>query len=620
MVSNTEIRDGSEKKTAPYVPEERWTIAQRSGDFQGIAARFGISPVMARLIRNRGVKGDEAVRRFLNGNLSDLEDPLGLNGILKAAKMLHSHILTGKKIRVIGDYDIDGICATYILTEGLEKAGACVDYAIPDRIQDGFGLNIRLVEKAAADGIEVILTCDNGIAAAEQIRFAKECGISVIVTDHHEPPFRTLENGERSYILPDADVLVDPKKPDCGYPNKDLCGAALAWKLMYVYESVYGMGFASDHLPPVGSCPFTLSMLPFAAFATVGDVMHLTGENRILVKTGLEMLQDTDHPGLRALIRSCALDDQKLSCYHIGFVLGPCLNASGRLDSAVRSVELMRTKDPLRAEELAAQLRAINEERKEITETGAARAFELIDQSDLGMDRVLVVYLPGIHESVAGIIASRIKERYNKPVLVFTDSEDPDVLKGSGRSIEAYPMFDSLNEASDLFVKFGGHEMAAGASVRRSDLDKLRRKLNETCTLMEDDLKKQVRIDMELPFRWVTETFVDELELLEPTGNGNRRALFVLRDVRLCRMWIVGREKKIAKLLLEDAQGQRIEGILFDGMDRLEELLVRKGGAAAVERLKLGQPSGLTLTMTYHASVNEFRGLRTPQVIIQNFY
>lgn len=613
-----------------YREQEKWVEIRKSGDFEAIGRRFGVSPVAARILRNRDITSDEEIRRYLFGTLHDLDDPLQLDSALDAARLLRAKILSESRIRIIGDYDVDGVCATYILYDTLRADGACVDYEVPDRIRDGFGLNVRLIEDAYRAGVDTILTCDNGIAAVDAVARAKDLGMTVILTDHHEPNFHDLEDGTREYRLPDADLIVDPKKPGCRYPNKDLCGASVAWKLMHIYECMYLLqedeasskeSTGNDSpvfMRSVEDCPLTLRHLPYAAIATVTDVMKLTGENRILVRRGLEMLPDIEDAGMRALITQTGIAGRSLGCYDIGFILGPCLNAGGRLDSAMRPIALLTQKDPASALHLAGELAELNAERKNMTQQGTKQACGLIESGSMLDDRILIVYLPGIHESVAGIIASKIKDTYNRPVLVLTDSEDPDLLKGSGRSIEAYNMFEGLTALRDLFVKFGGHAMAAGVSLRKERLDELRLRINENCLLTDEDLVKKVRIDMRLPLSYITEDFVESLRILEPFGPGNRSPLFAQSNLKILQMRILGEKRNAVRFLLEDS-GTRMEALWFGDASVMEQYLAQKGGAQALARLKLGAENDLRLAVTYQPQINEFRGLRTLQIHIVNY-
>ncbi len=618
-----------------YRPAQRWTQLVRGGNAR-IAELFGINPLTARIILNRGLSTEEEIRRYLYGTLEDMDDPLLLDQISEAAALLHEKIMQNRHIRVIGDYDADGICSAYILCNAIRKAGGNVSFDIPNRISDGFGMSLRLIEEAYSDGVDTIITCDNGIAQINETARAKELGMTVIITDHHEPNYTLTQDQEKEFHLPDADVIVDPKKPGCSYPNKSLCGAGVAWKLMHVYESRYMMGEAyhgartastgasgnpdgaRTALLPVTQCPVTMENLPFAALATVTDIMKLQGENRILVKNGLRMLSSTDNIGMKALIASNSLSGKDLTTYHIGFIIGPSLNASGRLDTAKRAISLLLESDPEKAAREAEELTNLNRMRKEMTETGKKAALDRIESSDLVNDRVLIVYLEGIHESVAGIIASKVKENYHRPVMVFTDTEDPGHLKGSGRSIEEYNMHAELSKVSDVFVKFGGHPMAAGATIQRDRLEELRRRLNENCTLTEEDLKEKIQIDAAPPLSYMTEDLAADLSLLEPVGTGNRAPMFGASQVEILRLKLIGQDKNIVRLLVKD-QTCRMEAIYFNDSDGFLAYLTEKYGEAQVENLMNGRADNIKLTLAYRFEINEFRGTRTPQMQIAHF-
>lgn len=593
---------------------EKWFVAAKRADFQAIAEKFGIDPVTARLIRNRNVIGDESIEEYLKGGLERLHPPELLNGCAEAAKLLQGKIRSGKKIRIIGDYDIDGVNATYILYCGLKRLGADVDYEIPDRMKDGYGLNINLIDLACREGIDTILTCDNGIAAMDQVFHARKLGLTVIVTDHHEPLFRDSQriqdansgDEKREWILPPADVLINPKLPDCTYPYKKLCGAGVAWKLIQVFYKMSGIDPSE-----------ALEFLPFAAIATVGDVMDLDGENRIIVKHGLEALPHTKNPGLRALIRAAGLEGVKLTAYHIGFLIGPCINASGRLDTAKRSLKLLLEEEPEMAAQLAEELKSLNDERKDLTAKGVEQAVHLIETTSLRQDRVLVVYLPDCHESVAGIIAGRIRERYYRPVFVLTDGQD--CVKGSGRSIEAYSMFEEMVKCQDLFLKFGGHPMAAGLSLEKQKLDEFRRRINENCVLTQEDLCEKIMIDVPMPIHYITEGLIEELHLLEPYGKGNAKPLFAEKDLRLQKAMVLGKNRNVLKFLVYNQTGTAMEAMYFGDIARLQGYLADKYGSVQVERLFQGRENHITLSVTYYPEINEFRDRRTKQIVIQNY-
>ncbi len=575
---------------------EKWFVSAKRADFQEIGRKFGIDAVTARLIRNRDVVGDEAVREYLYGSRKDLYAPQLMKDCRKTAEILKEKITEKKKIRVIGDYDIDGVNATCILYKGLIRCGAEADVEIPDRMKDGYGLNKNLIQYAYEEGIDTILTCDNGIAAVDEIAEAKCLGMTVLITDHHELQER----------IPAADAIVNPKQPECTYPYKSLCGAAVAYKLMICLYELCGI--------PVEE---TDAFIEFAAIATVGDVMDLTGENRILVKEGLKMINQTSNRGLKALIRANGLEDAQISSYHIGFVLGPCINASGRLDTAKRALELLLAEDDAVAEDLAHTLKELNDERKDMTQQGVAQAIELIEEGVLKEDKVLVVYLPDCHESLAGIIAGRIRERYHKPVFVLTDAADS--LKGSGRSIETYNMFAEMSKCAELFTKFGGHPMAAGLSLPRENMEAFHKKINENSVLTEDDFIPKVTIDVPMPISYITERLVEELGLLEPFGKGNTKPLFAEKSLNILSARILGKNRNVIKLQVLGAAGTVMEAMYFGDVERFQEYLREKFGHTETEKLFQGRENAVTLSLAYYPGINEFRGNRTLQIVIQSY-
>lgn len=584
---------------------ERWVLLRKGADFEAIGKKYQISPRLACLIRNRDVIGEEAVDRYLNGTISDLYDGMLMKDMDKAIDILKEKILEDKKIRVIGDYDIDGVNATYILLEGLERLGADVDSDIPDRISDGYGLNRHLVERAYEAGVDTLITCDNGIAAADEIAYGKEMGMTVIVTDHHEVPFDE-QDGEKRYRIPPADAVMDPKQPDCLYPFKGLCGAAVAYKLMEaLWES---MGKDSADLD---------DLIENVAIATIGDVMDLEDENRIFVKEGLQMLRRTKNPGLKALIECTGIDKNSLNSYHIGFVLGPCINASGRLDTAKRALELLRAGTQKEADILAGDLKALNDSRKDMTEEAVKQAEEQVETTTISKDKVLVVYLPDCHESLAGIVAGRIRENYYKPVFVLTDAEEG--VKGSGRSIDGYHMYEELNKCKELLTKFGGHRLAAGLSLPKENVGKFREMLNKNCTLTEEEMKEKVTIDMEMPFGCVTEGLVKELELLEPFGKGNTKPVFAARDVTLLGARILGKNRNVLKLQVQDVNGCRIEAMLFHHADDFLGKLEEQYGKTEVEALLKGRGRQIRISMTYYPDINEYMGKKTPRIVVTHY-
>ena len=569
---------------------ERWVVTAKRADFNEIGRRFSIDPVIARLIRNRDVTGDEAIRQYLYGGLEELGKPEDMKGMREAGEILMKKIRQGCPVRIIGDYDIDGVASSCILIRGLRRLGVRVDVRIPDRIRDGYGLNESLVRQAAEDGCDTILTCDNGIAAAEQIALAKELGLTAIVTDHHEIPFEEREDGERAYLLPPADAVINPKQPDCPYPFKGLCGAGVAFQLI---RYLYGLAGIPDREQE--------EFLELAAIATVGDVMDLQGENRILVKEGLKRLRKTENPGLQELIRQNALEPDQVDVYHIGFVIGPCLNASGRLDTARRALALLMEEDRAEAARLAGDLKALNESRKEMTVRGAEEAMEMVETTSLKEDRVLVVYLPDCHESLAGIIAGRLKEHYHRPSFVLTRTEEG--VKGSGRSIEQYSMYEELCRCRELLTRFGGHPMAAGISLEEKNLPLFRKKLNELCTLTEKDLMPKITIDVPMPIRYVSRELLDQMELLRPFGKGNSRPLFAEKGLQVLNPRIFGKNRNVVKMQIADESGCIMDGVYF-------------GDGEAFTAYAKVHPR---MSLAYYPTVNSYRGKETLQITVTNY-
>ena len=572
---------------------ETWFVAMKKADFNGIAEKYQISPIIARLMRNRDVIGDEAIDFYLNGTVEDLYDGLLMKDMDRAVDILKEKIEEGKKIRVIGDYDIDGVNATYILQQGLAGLGADVDTDIPDRIKDGYGLNQMLIDRALEDDVDTIITCDNGIAALNEIAYGKENGMTIVVTDHHEVPYLE-ENGEKKYLLPPADAVVDPHRADCEYPFKGLCGAAVAYKLVEVLYRVSGKPEQEvEHLQE--------SLMENVAIATIGDVMDLVGENRVFVKKGLELLKTTKNEGLHALMQCTGVDTANLNTYHIGFVIGPCINAGGRLDTAKRALELLNASNRREAVTLAADLKELNDSRKEMTEEGVEEAVRQIESSSWKDDQVLVVYLPECHESIAGIIAGRIKERYYRPTFVLTKGETG--VKGSGRSIEAYDMFAEMSRCRELFTKFGGHKLAAGLSLEEEKVEVFRKRINELADLTEEDLQMKVSIDMRLPFPYINEELIHELKILEPFGKGNGKPLFAESKLRVIQPRIFGKNRNVLKCRLEDQQGNQMEAVYFGEVEDCLRQMEKKQ----------------IMSFTYYPSINEYMGRRTIQLTIVNY-
>ena len=594
--------------------EEKWMVSAKRADFNAIAERFGIDPVTARLMRNRDLITEDQMEAYLHPSLNDLHDPRLLGGAEKAARLLKDKIGEGKKIRIIGDYDIDGVNATYILYRCLQYAGADVDFEIPDRMKDGFGLNRKLIELAFDEGADTILTCDNGISAVDEIAYAKQLGMTVIITDHHEPRYEEDERG-KTFIYPPADVIVDPAMQDNHYPYPHICGAVVAWKVMYLL-----LEFCSQNLGGSRSArDYWLDFLPFAAFATVGDVMDLRNENRSIVSLGLKAMEDTDNEGMIALMEECGLRSGTLTAYHFGFILGPCINAGGRLDTAKRSLRLLLAEDPQEAAVLARELHRLNELRKDMTEKGIEQACEMIDGGMLHDNRVFVIYLKDCHESVAGIIAGKVRERYYRPVIILTDAQEEGFLKGSGRSIETFPMYDALVKCDDLLEKYGGHPMAAGVTIRKDRLEDFRRRINETCTLTAEDLTRKVVIDLVMPLGYIREDLVEELSLLEPFGKGNEKPLFAERHLRLRSCDVIGKNRNVLRFQVQTEEGVRMKALYFGGADAMLHYLKLRFGEAEVDRLRMGRPSRIMISVLYYPGVNEWRGNKELQIVIQGY-
>lgn len=568
---------------------EKWMVYNKKADFQKIGSEFGIDPVIARLIRNRDIQDMKEIRSYLYGTLAEIPSPWKMKDMERAVQILQKKITQKKKIRIIGDYDIDGVTATCILLKGLKRLNANVDTYIPDRVKDGYGMHEQLIDKALEDGIDTILTCDNGIAAAAEIEYAKKEGLTVIVTDHHDIPFRDTEDG-RIWIIPKADAVVNPKQNDCLYPNKNICGTVVAWKLIWaLYER---LGIDSDEI---------WDFLELAAIATVGDVMDLQGENRIIVKEGLKKLSSTSFEGLKALICVNNLEGAEITAYHVGFVIGPCINASGRLDTAARSLELLLADNMEDAMKLADDLYDLNQSRKAMTEQGKEQAIQSIEENNLGKDRVLVVYLPDCHESLAGIIAGRIREAYNKPVFVLTKGADG--VKGSGRSIEAYSMYEELVKCSDLLTQFGGHPMAAGLSMEEKNVELFRRRLNDNCTLTEQDLIPQIMIDVPMPISYLSKKLTEQLKVLEPFGKGNSKPLFAQKNLRAVGIRVLGRNRNVAKMLLIDENGIKMDAVYFGEAQEFVDFVQAHD----------------TISVTYYPEINVFQGRENLQVVIKNY-
>ena len=585
----------------------KWMMKRIGADYGTLSKKLGVDPVLVRLMVNRGLSTYEEMEEYLHPTLDCFPDPHLFADMENACELLLEAIDEGVKIRVVGDYDVDGIMSTYILITAIKEAGGNVDYAVPDRMIDGYGINPDMVRSAYDQGVRFIITCDNGIAAAPAVNLAKELGMTVVVTDHHEVPFELEDDGvTKKQILPNADAVVDPKREDCSYPFKGICGAQVAWKLVEVLYEFIGMEKEESD-----------KFLQFAAIATVCDVMELKGENRATVYHGIKAIEGTSNVGLRALIARTELSEKSLSCYHLGFVIGPCLNASGRLDTAAKAIELLMEENQAKALAMANELVELNSERKAMTQTGIDKARKLIESTEISKDRVLVIYIPELHESLAGIVAGRIRESYNKPVLVITDAEDG--AKGSGRSIPAYNMFEELTAVKDIFTKYGGHPMAAGISLPKDKIDELRSRLNENCKLTEDDMQEVINIDCDMPLGYITEELVDSIDLLAPFGTGNSKPLFALKDIPVRQATYIGKEGQYLRLVLGTEKGQNLTALMFRNVPEFEDSVREKYGESNLQALFSGRDTGVKMDIVYEPSINEFRGQRSVQILIEQF-
>ncbi len=590
---------------------EKWYVAAKKADFDKWAQEFNISPVLARILRNRDLVDKKDIQKFLYGTIDDCYSPWLLKDMDKAVEILLDAIQEGKFIRVIGDYDVDGICSAYILTTGLRAMGARVDTAIPHRIHDGYGLNEHLIQEAHEDGVELIITCDNGIAAASQIAWAKELGIDVIVTDHHEVPF-VEEEGVRQEVLPDALAVIDPKQEQCEYPFPSICGAVVAYKV------VQALGEAKNNAEMQNHDLQSLldELLEFAALATVCDVMELKDENRIIVKEGLKRIRNSQNAGLRALIEVNQIEPEKIVAYHLGFVIGPCLNATGRLDTAKRALELLQSTTKVEAMSAARELKDLNDQRKEMTLKGIEEAEDYIAEHHIEQDKVMLIYLPQVHESLAGIIAGRIRERYHHPVFILTKSEEG--VKGSGRSIDTYHMYEEMTAVKQYFTKYGGHKLAAGLSMREEDIEDLRKALNEHATITEEDFIPKVHIDVPMPMEYATEALAEQLELLEPFGVGNPKPLFAQKDVTLVSGFKMGANKSFAKFRGRTPEGRPVQMVYFGDLDRFGAFLNEKYGAGSEIALYDGVGE-FPVSVVYQLGLNTYRGKTELQFVMQNY-
>ena len=584
----------------------KWFLATKKAEFDEIGKKYGISPVLARIIRNRDIIEDADMERYLHGSLEDLYDGSLMQDMDRAVAIIKDKIREEKSIRIIGDYDVDGICSTYILKQGLMLCGGKVDAVIPHRVKDGYGINESLIEEAHKDNIDTIITCDNGIAAAKPLEYAASLGMTCVVTDHHEIPYE-MEGEEKQFCLPPAAAVVDPKREDCSYPFKKICGAVVAWKfVLKLWEGVQINETKKREL------------LEFAGIATVCDIMELLDENRIIVKEALKSMANSANAGLRALIRVHDLNPAKLSAYHIGFVIGPCFNATGRLDSAEKTLELLECNNDREAIFLAAELKKMNESRKDMTEKAVDEAVQIVEEKEMWKDKVMVIYLPKCHESLAGIVAGRIKEKYARPTIVLTNGEE--CVKGSGRSIDAYSMYEELSKCKELFLKYGGHKMAAGLSLEEDKVAVLQKVLNENCSLKEEDMEEKIVIDVPMPLSFVTKDFLKQLELLEPFGVGNAKPIFAQKNITFLSMQKMGKNKNMAKFSVSDEEGKRFTLVLFRDLEQFLESVEQKYGSKTLQDF-VGNRAGVAVKMNviYYPSINEFRGAQELQFVIQHW-
>ncbi|NRY60102.1 single-stranded-DNA-specific exonuclease RecJ [Clostridium beijerinckii] len=585
---------------------ERWFIKNIKADYKYISKKYALSELVSRLIVNRNIVSDEMIRSYINPDFDKFHEAREMKDLEKSVDILHEKIKSQNKIRIVGDYDVDGVISIYILYSALKRCNANVDYEIPDRIKDGYGININIIRQAKEDGVDTILTCDNGISAIDQIKYAKELGITVIVTDHHDIPFVEKENNVREFISLSADAVVNPKQSECNYKFKQLCGAGVAFKLVEVLYETFNIDKKECY-----------KFIEFLAIATVCDVVDLVDENRIFVKKGLELINSTTNLGLQELIRECELTEKTLSVYHLGFIIGPCINASGRLDSPKRGLKLLLSDDEEEAVRLAKELVKLNEERKDMTMKGVEAAVEIIEKSGMINNKVFVIYIPDIHESLAGIIAGRIKEKYNVPTLVITKAEHG--VKGSGRSIEEYNMFEELIKCKDLLEKFGGHPMAAGFSLKEENIDEFRRRLNENTILKDEDLLRKVTIDSVLPLDAINYDVINDLERLEPFGKSNSKPLFAEKNINLLRATILGKNRNVLKLKLKTKLNKALDAIYFGDIEKFEEEVSNKYGNEELQKLYNGEYNHVNLDLVFYPSINEYNGNTSIQVIIQNY-
>lgn len=581
---------------------EKWLLRNRKVDLKAMSEKYKISQLICKLIVNRDITDENIINSYINPIYENLHSPKTMKDINNAVDIIKRKIQDNNKIRIIGDYDVDGIISVFILYTALKKCGANVDYEIPDRIKDGYGINENIVKAAYDEGVDTIITCDNGISAIDQIQYAKDLGLTVIVTDHHDVPF-VEEDGVRTFISSQADAIINPKQIECEYEFKSICGAGVAFKLI---ESLY-----EELSIDKKEC---YKLIEFVAIATVCDVVDLIDENRIFVKNGLEMLNNSENIGIKALKKACGLEDKEITAYHLGFVIGPCLNASGRLDSAKKGLELLLMEDEEDAKNLAQEIVDLNDSRKNMTSEGVDRAISIIDSTDIHNDNILVVYIPDIHESLAGIIAGRVKEKYNKPTIILTKSEDG--VKGSARSIEEYNMFEGLLDCKELLDKFGGHPMAAGLSLQEDKIDKLRKDLNDKCKLTDEDLTKKIMIDASLPLEHLNLNIIEELDVLEPFGKGNAKPVFGVRDAKITNARLLGKDKNVLKLKLLTSNNIIIDAMIFNDLEKFENKVIEKYGNEALDNLYNKSNNNISMDFTFYPSINEWNGNKNIQIIV----
>lgn len=581
---------------------EKWLLRNRKVDLKAMSEKYKISQLLCKLMVNRDIIDENIINSYINPVYKYLHSPKTMKDVVFAVDIIKRKIQENKKIRIIGDYDVDGIISVFILYTALKKCGANVDYEIPDRIKDGYGINENIVKAAYDDGVDTIITCDNGISAIDQIQYAKDLGLTVIVTDHHDVPF-IEEDGVRTFLSSQADAIINPKQIECEYKFKSICGAGVAFKLMEALYEEIGMDKEECY-----------KLIEFVAIATVCDVVDLIDENRIFVKNGLEMLNNSKNIGINALKKACGLEDKEITAYHLGFVIGPCLNASGRLDSAKKGLELLLMEDDEEAKNLAQEIVDLNDARKNMTKEGVDRAINIIDSTDINNDKILVVYIPDIHESLAGIVAGRVKEKYNKPTIILTKSEEG--VKGSARSIEEYNMFEGLLACKELLDKFGGHPMAAGLSLQEDKVDELRKALNNKCELTDEDLTRKIMIDSSLPLEYLNLHLIEELNVLEPFGKGNSKPVFGVRDAKITKAILLGKDKNVLKLKLLTNNNITIDAMIFNDLENFESKIIEKYGNEELDNLYNKSNNNIPMDFTFYPSINEWNGNKSIQIVV----